>query len=200
MRSFVQVVPPSNELVLPGDADVAGRAARNGTRPGAWPRHIAFPLAAFLLFLGIAEAIAVVDGIPFVLPTEARSPALGFSGAVPITVAALGYAVALLLTRKVKRPDRRRLVADTLTDLFYLGLFIATTTLYFQLKLWMPLVNHAVYDQAFFAVDQRLHPFLDGVVRLRNAIAAGLPVADFWYQGAQLGLFILSFWSLAFRD
>jgi mitochondrial fission protein ELM1 len=198
MLSSARIAPLSDEVVPLRDADATGGAVPP-LRAGVWPRHIAFPLAAFLLFLGVAVAIARAHGIPFVLPTEERSPALGFSGAVPITVAALGYAVTLLLTRKRARGDRRRLVADTLTDLLYLGLFVATTTLYFQLKLWIPLLNPALYDQTFFAVDQQLRPVLDGVVRLRNGIAAGLPVADFWYQGAQLGLFILSFWGLAFR-
>ena len=204
MRPSMRIAPLNAELAPPRGVDgtvAIGRSVLLPLRAGAWPRHVAFPLAAFLLFLGIAAAIALACGVRFVLPTEARSPALGFSGTVPVLVAALGYAAALLLARKAARRDNRRLLGDTLTDLLYLALFIGTSTLYFQLKLWMPLVNHALYDQALFSVDQRLHPLLDGVSRLRNGIAAGLPMADFWYQGAQLGLFILSFWGLAFcRD
>ena len=202
MRPSMRIAPLNAELAPPRGVDgtvAIGRSVLLPLRAGAWPRHVAFPLAAFLLFLGIAAAIALACGVRFVLPTEARSPALGFSGTVPVLVAALGYAAALLLARKAARRDNRRLLGDTLTDLLYLALFIGTSTLYFQLKLWMPLVNHALYDQALFSVDQRLHPLLDGVSRLRNGIAAGLPMADFWYQGAQLGLFILSFWGLAFR-
>ena len=167
-----------------------------------WPRHVLVPLSAFLLVLGVAAAIALVDRLPFVLPTETVSPALGFSGSVPILVAALGYVGVLLLVAARMRTQRSRLrlVINTATDLFYLGLFVATTLLYFQLKLWTPLINHASYDQTFFAVDQQVRPVLDGLVWLRNHIAAGLPMADFWYQGAQLGLFILSFWGLAFTN
>ena len=64
----------------------------------------------------------------------------------------------------------------------------------------MPLVNHATYDRALFAADQQFRPLLDSLAWLRNHLAAGMPLADFWYQGAQLGLFIFSFWGLAFTS
>ena len=188
---------PANDVV---GAPLLTTAARFLTSPGAWPRHIVVPLAAFLLFLGITATIALVDRLPFVLPNEAVSPALGFSGVVPLLSAALGYA-GILAVMAARTPLRRRqLCLNAVTDILYFSLFIATTLLYFQLKLWLPLINHASYDQVLFAGDQRLRPLLDGVVWLRNRLAAGMPMADFWYQGAQLGLFTLSFWALAFKS
>ena len=79
------------------------------------------------------------------------------------------------------------------TDLVYVILFVIVIYFHFHLKMWLPLLNSHLYDAVYFQIDQNLRPVIDGSTgSARSWRPAARP--DLWYQGAQLGLFIGSFW------
>lgn len=164
---------------------------------------VTFLLACFLLFALATLGLGRLTGAPLTLPTERVSPALGIPAIVPVLAAAGFYLVAQLARyRWRRRPGEGR--ADMLraiaTDFGFLGLFLAVTYLHFHIKAWMPLVNPHLFDAAYFAVDERLRPVIDGLGRARAAVAAVLPAPDLWYQGAQAALVMLAFWLHALGD
>jgi hypothetical protein len=167
------------------------------------PSDVAFLLGSFLLFALATLALSLVTGAPLVLPTERVSPALGIPAIVPVLAAAGGYLVAQAV-RFLWRPRPGERWADVAravaTDFGFLSLFLAVTYLHFHIKTWMPLVNPHLYDAAYFAADERLRFLIDGLARVRAAVAFLLPAPDLWYQGAQATLVILAFWLHALGD
>jgi hypothetical protein len=59
--------------------------------------------------------------------------------------------------------------------------------------MWIPVVNPALYDAQYFAVDQALRPLIDLFAWIRAWGARIIPAVDIWYQAAFFAVFVLSF-------
>ncbi len=158
--------------------------------------NIIFLGAATLVFGVITVLLSLACGAPFVIPIDHVNPALGLRPAVPLEIALVGCLVGQVVGWKLSDGGRdyHQLLQRTSTDLVYVALFMIVIYLHFHIKMWMPLLNSHLYDASYFQVDQDLRPVIAGIDRIRAAVATVLPAADLWYQGAQLGLFIGSFW------
>jgi mitochondrial fission protein ELM1 len=154
---------------------------------------------AVFVFVLVTLALSLISGAPLTLPTERVSPALGVSATAPLAVGLLGYAALRLVSELRRRTQRqpRDLARQIVIDLVYLALFVVVTYCHFHIKMWMPLLNPHLHDAFYYALDEYLRGLLDAAGTLRNGIAAWLPAPDLWYQGAQLSLFMLSFWGHA---
>jgi hypothetical protein len=184
--------PPRNAPVRAG---FTGR--RLGSilaRSGLLRPNLVFLAAAVLGFGVITALLALAIGAPFVLPGERVSPALGTSPGLPLQIGVVGWLAGQLVRWKLSGWDGSQLRQRLATDAAYLILFVAVIYFHFHIKMWMPLLNSRLYDGAYFQIDQDLRPVITGLGRVRAALAGVLPAPDLWYQGAQLGLFIGSFW------
>jgi hypothetical protein len=165
-------------------------------RAGLLRPNLVFLGAAVLGFGVITALLAFASGAPFVIPSEGVSPALGVPPALPLEMGALGWLAGQLVSWKLSAGvrDGNQLLQRITTDLTYIMLFVVVIYFHFSIKMWMPLLNSRMYDDSYFRIDQDLWPVMAGLERIRAALASVLPAADQWYQGAQLGLFIGSFW------
>ncbi len=177
-------------------AGLGGRLRRVLARIGLLRPNLVVLGAAAIGFGVITVLLALASGAPFVIPGERVSPALGLSPALPPAIALAGWLLGQLISWQAGAGGRDgdRLAQRLATDLAYIMLFVVVIYLHFHIKMWMPLLNARLYDGPYFEIDQYLRPLIVQLGRLRTALASVLPAADFWYQGAQLGLFIGSFW------
>jgi len=104
----------------------------------------------------------------------------------PLFVAfALQVPVAYLAAKNKK--------ADPLLMLKLLPFMMLVVFFHFNFKAWMPLVNPALYDQTYQEIDELLWPVVGGLMAIRSAIAARLPVnADDFYHGLFVAMFFVS--------
>jgi hypothetical protein len=160
------------------------------------PPDLVFLALATLAFAAITALIARASGLPFVLPAERISPALGVSPALPLQIAVVGYLVGQVTSVRWRQQGTHptQLGRRLSTDFLYILIFVIVIYFHFHLKMWMPVLNPHLYDHAYFQVDVQLRSVIDGLALVRALLARLLPAPDLWYQGAQLGLFIGSFW------
>ncbi len=173
-----------------------GRVGAILARTGLLRPNLLFLGVAILGFGVITALLSLASGAPFVIPGERVSPALGLSPALPLEIALLGWLAGQVISWKFSTGarDGHQLLQRITTDLTYIMMFVVVIYFHFHIKMWMPLLNARLYDNSYFQIDQQLRPLIDGLGRVRAGLASVLPAADFWYQGAQLGLFIGSFW------
>ena len=169
---------------------------------GRVPPHFLALGAGVLAFALVTLLLSALSGAPLMVPRERVSPALGVPAAAPLGLGLLGYLAVQLAVQRWRRAPRSRAVLgrQIATDLVFLGLLVVVTYFHFHIKMWLPVLSPHLYDAFYFAVDEQLRGLIDAAGGVRAAVAAWLPAADLWYQGAQLSLFVLSFWLHAIGD
>jgi hypothetical protein len=161
-------------------------------------------LAPDLIFLGLATLgfmaivllLSLISGAPFVAPTESVSPAIGMNYTVPLAVTLAGYAAAQIVYQRLGgggRGSKARL-REIVVDGYLIGLFVVIMFGHFHLKMWMPIINSALFDASYLTIDNALGFLIDGAGWIRRAVIVVLPHADSWYQAGLLAMFALSFW------
>jgi hypothetical protein len=151
---------------------------------------------ACLGFLLIVALLSLVSGAPFVAPTERVSPAIGMNCMVPLAVTLAGYAAAQIVYQRLGGGGRGRAarLRELAIDGYLIGLFVVIMFGHFHLKMWMPIINPALFDAGYLTVDDALHFLISGAGWIRRAVIVVLPGADSWYQAGLLAMFALSFW------
>ncbi len=156
------------------------------------PFRVLVPLT--LGFALLAAAISLAHGVPLPWPSERINPALGFHAAWPLAIAFAAYLVLRLIQLARVSGSRRRLLAESAGDCAFLLLFAVASYFHFLLKLELPILRSGWHDALYMALDRRFAGLLAVMAELRRMIAAFLPRADLWYQGSQIGIYLLSFW------
>lgn len=178
------------------DAAPAPAETRNGL---PHPRVFIATGLAFAAFLLSALALSALTGAPFTAPTENVSRAIGVSYIVPFAIGITGY-LAVQFAAHFRAPgvlSLRTRLRNVMADSYFLILFVAVIYLHFHIKMWMPLVNPALYDDFYYALDNQARGLIDGMTALRNAIAGSEPRADYLYQVGFLLMFAVSLWGHA---
>ena len=159
------------------------------------PAYIKVATAITLLFGLVVVTISLVIGVPFSVPNERVSMALGFQAVVPI-----GWAMATYLfvqgyqaLRNKERWSGREIADNLANDTILIVLFIGANYVHFNLKGWIPLINPALFDVAYMASDEALRPLVDGFTWASTTIRSNLDPDVRWYQILFLIMFILSF-------
>ncbi len=159
------------------------------------PTDLVFLALATLSFASITALISRVGGCPFVLPAERVSPALGINPALPLQIAIVGYlASQVLKVRWQQFQSSQKLSRCLSTDFYYILIFVVVVYFHFHLKMWMPVLNPDLRDYDYLQIDEQLDLVIKGFAVIRSLLTRLLPAPDLWYQGAQLSLFIGSFW------
>lgn len=156
---------------------------------------LAFVPVMVLGFVAIAVTISSLENIPFTVPMPGNIPGLKTNYWVPPMAAALGYLILQVMARFIgaEKKTWREIGAHAVNDYLLLGIFIGVIYVHFNMKMWIPVINPALHDQEYFAIDQALRPVVDLFMSLRTGIGQFLPAVDIWYQAAFMAIFVLSF-------
>jgi hypothetical protein len=159
------------------------------------PAHIKLGTAITLLFGLMVAAISLIIGTSFSVPNERVSMVLGIKVVIPI-----GWAMATYLLvqgyqvlRNRAHWSGREIAVNLADDMILIVLFVGANYLHFNLKGWVPLINPALFDDAYMASDQWLQPLVDAFTWASAAIRANLNPEFRWYQFLFLVMFILTF-------
>jgi mitochondrial fission protein ELM1 len=161
---------------------------------GLPPGLAAIPIL-IVIYLGAALLLSWIAGTHFTVPQPSNIPALHINYWVPPIAAAAGYLVVQCLTALLRPGAQtwRQIAWHAATDYLLLALFILILYVHFNVKMWIPVVNHHVYDREFYAVDQAMRPLIASMAELRSRVARILPAPDIWYQMAFFAIFVASF-------
>ncbi len=159
------------------------------------PAYLKVGTAITLLFGLLVVAISLAIGVPFSVPNQHVSMALGFQVVVPIGWAMVTYLLiqAYQALRNKAGWSGREIAGNLANDSILIVLFIGANYLHFNLKGWVPLINPALFDEAYMASDELLRPLVDGFTWASNTIRSNLNPETRWYQFLFLIMFILSF-------
>ncbi len=160
-------------------ADRAGEAPRTQARQESIPLEINLALA----FLTFTLAIGLWFGLPFSFPNGDRAASVGVNYLYPLIAIAIWAAIMVI--------QRSREVSAT----FFIALpaYALVLLCHFNLKLWIPHINPALWDDAYWASDQAIRPLIDGVKSLRLAIDPVIPLESNFYMIGFIALFYLAF-------
>ncbi len=173
--------------------------ARPGIDLRDLPRHIVIGGASAAGFALIVVPLGWSIGADLGFPEERVSMVLGFSAALPLGLAMATYLVMQGVLGLLGRGGRsaRTVAGHLVNDFALLALFVIITYLHFNLKMWVPVINPALYDLDYLVIDDRLRWLVDFFIWLSATARTALPDEVRWYQIAFQFLFILSFCYLA---
>jgi hypothetical protein len=159
---------------------------------------------ALLIAICFGTAVTLVGwsvGAHLLVPNEKLSIALGFSAALPIALGFFCYVVtfAVLALLRRDRQAREPLVWIAGNDLALLLIFVVISYFHFNLKMWLPLINPALFDAEFMATDAYFQWLIDASTRISVAVHDLYPFKFRLYQYLFLGSFIVAFCNLAAR-
>jgi hypothetical protein len=163
-------------------------------------------LAVTLVALGFfatAFTIGTLYGISFTLPRPSKIPGLDANYWTPPIIAAVAYLVIQLIARQFSPKSARSWAVfgrRLFDDYYLLALFIFVIYVHFNIKMWVPVVNPALYDDTYFAIDQALRPIIDLFAWLRGLGARVIPATDIWYQAGFFAVFVLSYLTHSIGD
>ncbi|MCZ8370021.1 MAG: phosphatase PAP2 family protein [Porphyrobacter sp.] len=132
-----------------------------------------------LIFLSIGLALSWGLGIDFSLPASDALEFTGMSYAVPLSLIAF---LGLLL---VLAKQTMRLMYYTAAGIAY-GIILVT---HFNIKMWMSLINPALWDEFYWNTDQMVRPLVDAAFSVHNLTDALMPAGNHLYLFAFLAMF-----------
>jgi len=162
------------------------------------PRWLKAALAIAAGFGVVVTGIGWTIGVPLAAPTERVSLALGLNAGVPVLLGFVGYALArgvnMAVTRRVALAPVARAAA---VDATVFVSVILVMYFHFNLKMWVPLINSARFDDAYMATDRFFAPVIALFRALRGLAPADWPWFDQLYQLGFVLMFVVSFAILA---
>ena len=145
-----------------------------------------FPLPEAAITAGMLAAtlcLAYLFGLPFSLPGERALTGMGFHYLLPVATLIIWGGV-ILLTRKSGL-------------LFYYAAafvcYLVVMICHFNVKLWMRIVNPALWDPIYWQIDEALRPLIGLCFQIRAVIAAYAGNIDTFYLFGFVAMFYLSF-------
>jgi hypothetical protein len=159
------------------------------------PLHIRVAGAIAIAFAITVTVIGWAIGGELRIPSERISMALGVNAAMPVAFAMIAYTMTHLTP--IVFGKTRRLPEHFLRNLGYdfslLCIFVVVVYLHFNLKMWIPIINPALYDAEFMAIDEKLRGLVDFFTWLSTALHALVSDEIRWYQVDFSVMFVLAF-------
>ncbi|AKH42006.1 hypothetical protein FHS61_002461 [Altererythrobacter atlanticus] len=149
-----------------------------------WP-DVAFCVAIAAITLGFSLLL----DLPFSLPSQAEAAFVGVHYLYPLVGLAAWAGIAVI-------GQRRRLRS---TFLVALPCYAIVMACHFNLKLWAPHINPALWDGFYWEIDSALRPLVDACFQLRELVAPILPLDGNFYIIAFITMFYVSFCYHALR-
>ena len=166
------------------------------------PRHIWVALGITAGFALVVVPLGLNAGAELLFPSERVSRALGFSAALPLGLGLFGYLAAqgIFVALGRKKPSKA-LLREAGSDMTLLVLFVIITYLHFNLKMWMPVINPALYDLDYLRIDDKLRWLVDLFTWISTGTHSLVSDEVRWYQVAFQSLFVVAFcYFAAIRD
>ena len=148
-----------------------------------WLAAIPFEINLAIAFLAFTVATGLWLGLPFSLPNGDRAASVGVNYLYPLIAIAIWAAIMVI--------QRDRRVSST----FFIALpaYALVLLCHFNLKLWIPHINPALWDDAYWASDEAIRPIVEGVKSLRLAMDPVIPLTSNFYMIGFIALFYLAF-------
>lgn len=163
------------------------------------PRYLRVAAIITVLFGLTVVSFGLMIGAPLNPPDERVSLVLGINVAIPLGLAMASYLVTqgVLILRGKGPRSGRQILGNMTNDLILVALYVAANYLHFNLKMWVPLINPALFDAAYMASDEQLRWLVEAFTWISTTIRANLIPEFRWYQFLFLTMFVLSFCRLA---
>jgi hypothetical protein len=149
-------------------------------------------LLVLLLMAAITIALAAWLGTSFVIPDERVRIYLGMRYAVPVAMAAVCFAIPLVI-RRHRGGEVPSMTRQLGWSAGFVAIFTLVMWLHFHIKMWIPLINPRRYDQLYQDVDLALAPLVTAMISVRAFLGEILPGINWWYMIVFMGLFFVSF-------
>ena len=150
-----------------------------------WP-EVAFAAA----ILALTMAVSLATGLPAKFPGGSEAAFVGIHYLYPLIGVAVWGVFALV--------GQRKNLAKTF--LVALPCYAVILICHFNLKLWIPHINPALWDSLYWQTDLALRPVVEACFALRQAIAPVVSLESNFYMVAFIAMFYLSFCFHALRD
>ena len=136
-----------------------------------------------LAFLAFTVATALVLELPFSFPSGDRAAFVGLHYLYPLIGIAIWAAIVVF--------SRREALAAT----FFVALpsYALVLLCHFNLKLWIPHINPALWDDVYWMTDEAIRPLVDASMWLRSAIDPVVSVESNLYMIGFIALFYIAF-------
>lgn len=136
-----------------------------------------------LAFLVFTLAVSIIAGLPFSLPSGERAAFVGVHYLYPLIGIAIWAAIMLFSKRK------------SVTTTFFIALpaYAVVLVSHFNLKLWIPHLNPALWDETYWASDEAIRPLIDGAMTIRTALDPVIPLESNFYMLGFIALFYVAF-------
>ncbi|WFL77873.1 phosphatase PAP2 family protein [Altererythrobacter arenosus] len=166
-----------------GTANIAEQAGEN-LRPVRL-RNLRIPLeiGIALAFLAFTLAVSNLYGLPFSLPSGERAAFVGVHYLYPLIGIAIWAAIMVF--------SRREEIAAT----FFVALpaYALVLLCHFNLKLWIPHLNPALWDETYWATDQAIRPAIEASMAIRTSLDPVIPLESNFYMIGFIVLFYIAF-------
>lgn len=161
----------------------------------AQPRHVQLVGAIMAAFAFVVMSLAVAIGASPIVPDAQVSIVLGFDIRLLLALAVGSYLITQCILVMLGKGERSRgvILADLSNDMILLALLVTIAYLHFNLKMWIPLINPALYDAEFMAVDERLRGIVDAFTWIGTTLHSTFSNEVRWYQFGFILMFVISF-------
>ncbi len=157
-------------------------------------------VAAVAVLAAFALCFAFLTGAPFVVPDWQNTGFIGLRYSFPLGLGAVWLALTMAVHRyrMVRGGDHGAALAANRgfarQALLYFVTFSAAMWLHFNIKLWGPLINSRLHDDAYQCIDLALSPLLEPLFDFREWVAGFTSEhIDSWYLLTFAFMFFLSF-------
>lgn len=132
--------------------------------------------------LAVMFLLSAVFRLPIISPSENRAVFVGIHYIYPL----IGVALLGITFLAGKR--------DIAMSFFIaLPCYVAILFAHFNIKLWIPHINRAMYDDFYWKTDQIVRPIVDACDYIRENIFVFIPYESNFYMIAFIALFYISF-------
>lgn len=152
-----------------------------------------FPeLGVLIVMAAVTLGLSFWLGTPFVVPDERIRIYLGVRYAVPVAMAGIFFALPLLVRRR-RGAEVPSLANELGWSAAFVIIFTGVMWLHFHIKMWVPLINAARYDELYQRTDVALGALVEALSAIRSFVHENFPAVDHWYLGFFMGMFFVSF-------
>ena len=143
-----------------------------------------YPELAFTLGIAVITAMFCFGwGLPFNLPDPSSAAFVGMHYLYPL-LGLFAWAVIAIVGQRNQR---------AWTFLLALPCYVVVLYCHFNLKLWVPHINPALWDDLYWQIDRALYPLVDASFALRRWGGLVVPLDSPAYLFAFIALFYASF-------
>lgn len=152
-------------------------------------------LVIIALFLIITIILCFKINAKLCLPSLNCSKFIGLHYILPLSFTILWNIISTVFIHFLNKTNNKTLSIatiifeqNTLLICFVIGMW-----LHFNIKLWIPLINHHTYDNIYYRIDILVYPLVQICYSIRSYVANYLPLVDYLYLNLFIVMFFISF-------